>query len=151
MASVNRVIIIGAAGRDAELRYTAEGSAICTLSLATNETWRDKISGERKEQTEWHRVVMYGRLAEIAGEYVRKGRSVYIEGRLRTRKWADKDGSDRYTTEVVAENMQLLGARDDGREPRTAAAPEATAPRTSTSTAPKAASASALVPDDLPF
>ena len=113
MASVNKVILVGNLGRDPEIRYSPDGNAICNLSLATTFGWRDRNSGERRENTEWHRVVMFGRLAEIAGEYLRKGRSVYIEGRLQTRKWQDKEtGADRYSTEIVAEQMQMLGGRD---------------------------------------
>ncbi len=115
MASVNKVIIVGNLGRDPEVRYSPEGSAICNLSLATTSQWKDKASGEKREETEWHRVVMYNRLAEIAGEYLKKGRAVYVEGRLKTRKWQDKDtGADRYSTEIVADQMQMLGGRDDG-------------------------------------
>ena len=115
MASVNKVIIVGNLGRDPEVRYSPEGSAICNLSLATTSSWKDKASGEKREETEWHRVVMYNRLAEIAGEYLKKGRPVYIEGRLKTRKWQDKDtGADRYSTEIVADQMQMLGGREDG-------------------------------------
>ncbi|MEN4917288.1 single-stranded DNA-binding protein [Achromobacter spanius] len=114
MASVNKVILVGNLGRDPEVRYSPEGAAICNMSIATTSTWKDKASGEKREETEWHRVVMYNRLAEIAGEYLKKGRSVYIEGRLKTRKWQDKDtGADRYSTEVVADQMQMLGGRDD--------------------------------------
>lgn len=115
MASVNKVILVGNLGRDPEVRYSPEGGAICNLSLATTSSWKDKTSGEKREETEWHRVVMYNRLAEIAGEYLRKGRPVYIEGRLKTRKWQDKDtGADRYSTEIVADQMQMLGGRDEG-------------------------------------
>ena len=113
MASVNNVILVGNLGRDPEIRYSAEGNAWCNLSLATSFNWRDRQTGERREETEWHRVVMFGRLAEIAGEYLRKGRPVYIEGRLRTRKWTGQDGVERYTTEIVAEQMQMLGGRGD--------------------------------------
>lgn len=117
MASVNKVILVGNLGRDPEVRYSPEGSAICNLSVATTSQWKDKNSGERREETEWHRVVMYNRLAEIAGEYLKKGRSVYIEGRLKTRKWQDKDtGADRYSTEIVADQMQMLGGREGGGE-----------------------------------
>ena len=106
MASVNKVILVGNLGRDPEVRYSPEGAAICNMSIATTSTWKDKASGERREETEWHRVVMYNRLAEIAGEYLKKGRSVYIEGRLKTRKWQDKDtGADRYSTEVSVGGM----------------------------------------------
>lgn len=115
MASVNKVILVGNLGRDPEVRYSPDGAAICNVSIATTSQWKDKASGERREETEWHRVVMYNRLAEIAGEYLKKGRSVYIEGRLKTRKWQDKDtGADRYSTEIVADQMQMLGGRDSG-------------------------------------
>lgn len=110
MASVNKVILVGNLGRDPEVRYSPDGAAICTVSIATTSQWKDKSSGERREETEWHRVVFYNRLAEIAGEYLRKGRSVYVEGRMKTRKWQDKNsGEDRYSTEVVADQMQMLG------------------------------------------
>jgi single-strand DNA-binding protein len=114
MASVNKVILIGNLGRDPEVRYTPNGSAVCNLGLATTRNWKSKDSGERQEETEWHRVVLFDRLAEIAGEYLKKGRPVYIEGRLRTRKWTDKDGVEKYTTEIYAESMQLLGGREGG-------------------------------------
>jgi len=114
MASINKVIIIGNLGRDPEVRYTPNGAAVCNVSVATTRNWKDKNTGEKVEETEWHRVVFYDRLAEIAGEYLKKGRAVYVEGRLKTRKWQDKDGKDNYTTEIVAENMQLLGGREGG-------------------------------------
>ena len=114
MASVNKVILIGNLGRDPEVRYTPNGSAVCNLGIATTRNWKSKESGERQEETEWHRVVLFDRLAEIAGEYLKKGRPVYIEGRLRTRKWTDKDGAEKYTTEIYAESMQLLGGREGG-------------------------------------
>jgi single-strand DNA-binding protein len=114
MASVNKVIVMGNLGRDPETRYTPDGGAIANITIATSRTWKDKTSGERKEETEWHRIVFYGRLAEIAGEYLKKGRPVYVEGRLKTRKWQDKEGQDRYTTEIIAEEMQLLGGREGG-------------------------------------
>ncbi len=113
MASVNKVILVGNLGRDPETRYAPSGAAICNVTIATSRNWKDKDSGERREETEWHRVVFYNRLAEIAGEYLKKGRSVYVEGRLQTRKWQDKDGQDRWTTEVIADQMQMLGGRDD--------------------------------------
>lgn len=112
MASVNKVILVGNLGRDPEVRYSPEGAAICNITIATSSQWKDKATGERREETEWHRVVFYNRLAEIAGEYLRKGRPVYVEGRLKTRKWQGEDGQDRYTTEVVADQMQMLGGRD---------------------------------------
>ncbi|GAA5234538.1 single-stranded DNA-binding protein [Verticiella sediminum] len=115
MASVNKVILVGNLGRDPEVRYSPDGAAICNVSIATTSTWKDKNSGERREETEWHRVVFYNRLAEIAGEYLKKGRSVYVEGRLKTRKWQDKEtGADRYSTEIVADQMQMLGGRESG-------------------------------------
>ena len=114
MASINKVILIGNLGRDPEVRYSANGSAICNVTIATSRNWKDKTSGEKMEETEWHRVVFYDRLAEIAGEYLKKGRSCYVEGRLKTRKWQDKDGAEKYTTEIIADNMQLLGGRDGG-------------------------------------
>ena len=114
MASINKVILIGNLGRDPEVRYTPSGAAVCNVSVATTRNWKDKNSGDKVEETEWHRVVFYDRLAEIAGEYLKKGRPVYVEGRLKTRKWQDKDGKDNYTTEIVAEQMQLLGGREGG-------------------------------------
>jgi single-strand DNA-binding protein len=114
MASVNKVILIGNLGRDPEVRYAPSGAAICNVTIATSRQWKDKTSGERQEETEWHRVVFYDRLAEIAGEYLKKGRPVSVEGRLKTRKWTDKDGVEKYTTEVIADQMQLLGGREGG-------------------------------------
>jgi single-strand DNA-binding protein len=108
---INKVILVGNLGADPETRYTANGAAITNIRLATSESWRDKQTGENQERTEWHRVVFFSRLAEIAGEYLRKGSQVYIEGSLRTRKWQGQDGQDRYTTEIVANEMQMLGAR----------------------------------------
>jgi single-strand DNA-binding protein len=113
MASVNKVIVLGNLGRDPEVRYTPSGSAVCNLRIATTRNWKNRESGEKQEETEWHSVVLYDRQAEVAGEYLKKGRPVYIEGRLKTRKWQDKDGNDRYTTEIVADSMQLMGGRDD--------------------------------------
>ncbi|HVK55169.1 MAG TPA: single-stranded DNA-binding protein [Burkholderiales bacterium] len=110
MASVNKVILVGNLGRDPEVRYMPDGGAITNVSIATTDTWKDK-SGEKQEKTEWHRVVFYSRLAEIAGEYLKKGSQVYVEGRLQTRKWQDKDGVEKYTTEIVADRMQMLGGR----------------------------------------
>jgi single-strand DNA-binding protein len=114
MASVNKVILVGNLGRDPEVRYSPDGAAICNVSIATTSSWKDKTTGEKREETEWHRVVFYNRLAEIAGEYLKKGKPVYVEGRLKTRKWQDKDtGADKFTTEIVADQMQLLGGRED--------------------------------------
>ncbi len=169
MASVNKVILVGNLGRDPEVRYSPDGAAICNVSIATTSQWKDKATGERREETEWHRVVMYNRLAEIAGEYLKKGRSVYIEGRLKTRKWQDKDtGADRYSTEIVADQMQMLGGRDSGgeggygggggydeapRQPRAAAQrPPAQRPAPAAA-APAAGGAANLadMDDDIPF
>src|SRR6185369_14825232 len=111
MASVNKVIIVGNLGRDPETRYSPEGSAITNVSIATTDTLKDKASGEKQERTEWHRVVFFNRLAEIAGEYLKKGSQVYVEGALRTRKWNDKEGQEKYTTEIVADRMQMLSSR----------------------------------------
>ncbi len=108
---VNKVILIGNLGADPEIRHTQGGNAVANLSLATSESWRDKTTGETRENTEWHRVVMFGRLGEIAGEYLKKGSKVYVEGRLQTRKWQDRDGNDRYTTEIVGNEMQMLDSR----------------------------------------
>ena len=111
---VNKVIIVGNLGQDPETRYMPSGSAVTNFTVATNESWKDKQTGEQKDRTEWHRVAMFNRLAEIAAEYLRKGSQVYIEGKLRTRKWQGQDGNDRYTTEIIADEMQMLGGRGDG-------------------------------------
>lgn len=154
MASVNKVILIGNLGRDPETRYTADGAAITNITIATSDRWKDKATGEMKEATEWHKVAFFGRLAEIAGEYLKKGRPVYVEGKLRTRKWQDKEGQDRYTTEIVADNMQMLGSRegmgggsdfeggDESRSSARAAAP---------STRPAKTPSVAEMDDDIPF
>lgn len=113
MASVNKVILVGNLGRDPEVRYMPNGEAVCNFSIATTDSWKDK-SGAKQERTEWHNIVMYRKLAEIAGEYLKKGRPVYVEGRLQTRKWQTKEGQDRYTTEIIADQMQMLGGRDGG-------------------------------------
>jgi single-strand DNA-binding protein len=111
MASVNKVIIVGNLGRDPETRYMPNGDAVTNVAIATTESWKDKNSGEKKELTEWHRVTFYRKLAEIAGQYLKKGSQVYVEGRLQTRKWTDKEGVERYTTEIIADTMQMLGGR----------------------------------------
>ena len=111
---INKAIVVGNLGRDPEVRYSANGNAIANVTIATTDSWKDRQSGERQEKTEWHRVVFFGRLAEIAGEYLKKGSQVYIEGRLQTRKWEDRDGNERYTTEIVAADMQMLGGRGGG-------------------------------------
>ena len=112
MASVNKVILVGNLGADPETRYMPNGDAVCNIRVATTESWKDKASGEKKEITEWHRVVFYRKLAEIAGQYLKKGSQVYLEGRIRTRKWTDKEGQERYTTEIEANEMQMLGRRE---------------------------------------
>ena len=111
---INKVIILGTLGRDPEIRYMPSGAAVADLSVATNERWKDKETGEIKERTEWHRVTLFGRQAEVAGEYLAKGRQVYVEGQNRTEKWQDQDGNDRYTTKCIAREMQLIGGRDQG-------------------------------------
>ena len=157
MASVNKVILIGNLGRDPEIRYMPSGDALATLNIATTDTWKDK-SGEKQERTEWHRVSMFGRLAEIAGEYLKKGSQVYIEGRLQTRKYTDKDGVEKYSTEIVANEMKMLGGR--GAAGGTADMDSAPAPRASSRPASSGASAPSRAPaggafddleDDIPF
>jgi single-strand DNA-binding protein len=159
MASVNKVIIVGNLGKDPEVRYMPSGSALCTVSIATSRQWKDKTSGDKQEETEWHRVTFFDRMAEIAGEYLKKGRSVYVEGRLKTRKYTDKDGVEKFSTEIVATDMQLLGGRDGGGageemgEPR-AAAPRSAAPaRSAPAPRPPAKSSTGFddMDDDIPF
>jgi single-strand DNA-binding protein len=149
MASVNKVIIVGNLGRDPEVRYLPEGGAITNISVATTDTWKDK-SGEKQERTEWHRVAFFGKLAEIAGEYLKKGSQVYVEGALRTRKWQDKEGKERYTTEIVADRMQMLGSRGGGSEPM---AREAAPAAEGAGTRPQAKKGGAFdqMDDDIPF
>lgn len=152
MASVNKVILVGNLGRDPETRYMPDGAAITNVSLATTFAWTDKASGEKKEETEWHRIVFRARLAEIAGEYLKKGSQVYVEGRLRTRKWQDKEGHDRYTTEIMADAMQMLGSRAGAGEPR--AEPAASEPRGETKAAAAAKKPAGKfddMADDIPF
>ncbi|TMG91851.1 MAG: single-stranded DNA-binding protein [Betaproteobacteria bacterium] len=154
MASVNKVILVGNLGRDPETRYTTSGDAVTNIRVATTDTWKDK-NGEKQERTEWHTVVFFGRQAEIAGEYLKKGRQVYVEGRLQTRKWQDKEGQDRYTTEIVADRMQMLGSREGS------GAPVAAEPSERASTAePRAGAKGGAAPakknvdeldDDIPF
>jgi single-strand DNA-binding protein len=138
---INKVILIGHLGADPETRYMPSGSAVTNMRLATTESWRDKSSGEQQERTEWHNVAMFGRLAEIAAEYLRKGSQVYVEGRLRTRKWQDRDGNDRWTTEIIANEMQMLGSRSGASAPAQAQAQPAAAP----------SSPSGDFDDDIPF
>lgn len=168
MASVNKVIVLGNLGRDPEVRYTPSGAAVCNLRIATTRNWKNKDSGEKMEETEWHSVVLYDRQAEIAGEYLKKGRSVYIEGRLKTRKWQDKEGVDRYTTEIVADSMQLLGGREGmgggtggedegGGQSERSAPPQRPAPasrpvaQAAAKPAPKSATGFDNMDDDIPF
>lgn len=146
---INKVILVGHLGRDPEVRYTPSGSAVANVSIATSDSWKDKNTGEQHDRTEWHRVVFFNRLAEIVGEYLKKGAQVYVEGRLQTRKWQDKEGNDKYTTEIVANEMQMLGSRgsSDAAEfnQDSAAAPQAAAPATTaTATADD-------FDDDIPF
>ena len=115
MPSVNKVILLGNLGRDPELRFMPNGDAVCNFSIATTDSWKDK-AGEKQERTEWHNIVMYRKLAEIAGEYLKKGSSIYVEGRLQTRKWQTKEGQDRYTTEVIADSMQMLGGKSNASQ-----------------------------------
>jgi len=126
MSGINKVILIGRLGQDPEVRYTPDGTAVANFSIATSEEWKDKNSGEKRERTEWHRIVAWRRLGEICGEYLSKGRQVYIEGRIQTRSWEDKDGNKRYTTEIIASDVQFLGGRDSAN----GAGPSAGAPQT---------------------
>ena len=152
MASVNKVILIGNLGRDPEVRYMPSGDAVATLNLATTEKWKDK-AGEAQEQTEWHRVSFFGRQAEICGEYLRKGSSIYVEGRLQTRKYTDKEGVERYTTEIKGDRMQMLGGRAGAAGfDNTAREPEpATAPAASGKPAQKKSGGFDDLDDDIPF
>jgi single-strand DNA-binding protein len=162
MASVNKVILIGNLGRDPETRYTTGGDAVTNIRLATTDTWKDK-AGEKQEKTEWHSIVFFGRQAEIAGEYLKKGRQVYVEGRLQTRKWQDKEGQDRYTTEIVADRMQMLGSREGSGAVHTADEPpdreRASAGAATSASAPSGAKSSTApskknvddLDDDIPF
>jgi single-strand DNA-binding protein len=155
MASVNKVIIVGNLGRDPETRYMPEGGAITNISVATTDKWKDK-NGEMQEKTEWHRVAFFGKLAEIAGEYLKKGSQVYVEGRLQTRKWQDKDGNDKYTTEIVAQQMQMLGSRQGmgGAAGAEREAPEREGAAAKGSAKPAAAKAGGKFDDfedDIPF
>lgn len=147
---VNKVILVGNLGKDPEIRYMPNGNAVANITVATSETWKDKQTGEQKEQTEWHRVTFYRRLAEIAGEYLKKGSKVYIEGRLQTRKWQGQDGQDRYTTEVIANEMQMLDSRGGSTEYKPAASSNdnfASAPKPASAPAPAADD----FDDDIPF
>lgn len=158
MASVNKVIIVGNLGRDPETRYMPSGDAMTTIAVATSDSWKDKSSGEKKEQTEWHRITFFGKLAEIAGQYLKKGSQVYVEGSLRTRKYTDKDGVEKYATDIRADTMQMLGSRqgagggapmDDGYS--SAPAPRQNAGGGASRPAPKPASNFNDMDDDIPF
>lgn len=153
MASINKVIIVGNLGRDPETRYTTGGEPIANITVATSDRWRDKATGEQKEATEWHRVTFFGKLAEIVGQYLKKGSQVYVEGRLRTRKYTDKDGIDRYATEVIADTMQMLGSRQGSGEPMGESyGSRAPAARTApANTAPNAGAGLSDIDDDIPF
>ena len=144
---INKVILVGNLGADPETKYMPSGDAITNLRIATSDTWTDKNSGQKQERTEWHRVVMFKKLAEIAAEYLRKGSQVYIEGRLRTRKWQDKQGQDRYSTEIVADQMQMLGGKGGGMGGADAEGP----PRERPATRAQAAEPAAELDDDIPF
>ena len=154
MASVNKVILIGNLGKDPEVRYAPSGSAICNITVATSRQWKDKTSGEKQEETEWHRVTFFDRLAEVAGEYLKKGKSVYIEGRLKTRKWTDKEGVERYSTDILADEMKMLGSREGGddagggQRSAPAARPAGGKPAAAAS---KSSSGFADMDDDIPF
>lgn len=143
MATVNKAILVGHLGRDPETRHMPNGDAVCTVSVATSETWKDKATGEKKEATEWHRVLFFGRLAEIADQYLRKGSAIYVEGSLRTRKWTDKSGVERYTTEIRADTMKMLGGKgdDESHHPEQKNQPKAANPK----------SDNGFAEDDIPF
>jgi single-strand DNA-binding protein len=169
MASVNKVIIVGNLGRDPEIRYLPSGDAVANITVATTDRYKDKQTGENKEITEWHRINFFGRQAEVVGQYLRKGSQVYVEGSLRTRKWTDKDGQEKYSTEIRADNMQMLGSRqgmggpapsgageDDGydnapRRPAPASRPAASAPAQRPAPAAKSATGFEDMDDDIPF
>ena len=148
---INKVIIVGNLGADPEVRYMPSGAAVANISVATSEAWKDKQSGELQERTEWHRIALFNRLGEIAGEYLKKGSKVYIEGSLRTRKWQDKNGQDRYTTEIVANEMQMLDSRGGGGNFESSAPSSSQSKAPATAAAPAAGSTSADFDDDIPF
>ena len=157
MPSVNKVILMGNLGRDPEVRFMPNGDAVCNFSIATTDSWKDK-AGERQEKTEWHNIVMYRRLAEIAGEYLKKGRPVYLEGRLQTRKWQTKEGQDRYTTEIIADSMQMLGGRDGAPAQDSQPSPQPEAkdefdqtPSRNNQTSPSSDNSFDEFEDDIPF
>lgn len=154
MASLNKAILIGNLGQDPEVRYAPSGDAISNVSVATSESWKDKTSGEKRESVEWHRVVFFGKLAEIAGQYLKKGSQVYVEGRIQTRKWQDNDGQDRYTTEIRADTMKMLGGRAEGGDaPRQSAPQQRQDPQRSAPSRQPAPAAGGFADfsDDIPF
>lgn len=156
MSSVNKVIIIGNLGRDPETKYMPSGDAMTNIAVATTDKWKDKATGEQKEATEWHRIAFFGKLAEIAGQYLKKGSQVYIEGRLRTRKWTDKEGAEKYTTEIIADTMQMLGKKPDGSRDSDSGYGQETAPRPQRnseppSSRPRPAPNFSDMDDDIPF
>ena len=161
MASVNKVIIVGNLGKDPEVRYMPSGSAICNITVATSRQWKDKTSGDKQEETEWHRITFFDRMAEIAGEYLKKGRPVYVEGRLKTRKYTDKDGVEKYTTDIIATELQLLGSREGGGDsgdaemgsarPTRSAAPAPARSAPASKPAAKSSTGFDDMDDDIPF
>ena len=151
---INKVILVGNLGVDPETKYMPSGGAVCELRIATSRSWKDKTSGEQREETEWHRVKGFGRLGEIMGQYLRKGSQVYIEGRIKTNKWQDKEGKDRYTTEVIADEMQMLGGRDGGGAADFSAQPAPAAGRSNQQRQPAPQSSNSMdedMDDDIPF
>jgi len=149
MASVNKAIIVGNLGRDPELKYLPNGDAVANISVATTDTWKDK-DGNKQEATEWHRVSFFGKLAEVCGQYLKKGSQIYVEGSIRTRKWQDKDGQDRYTTEIRGDRMQMLGGRQSGESASSGSAPS---PASNAPSSPRSAPAGSFadLEDDIPF
>lgn len=148
---VNKVILVGNLGQDPEVRYMPNGNAVANISVATSETWKDKNTGDNQERTEWHRVVLFRRLGEIAGEYLKKGSKVYIEGKLQTRKWQDQNGQDRYTTEIVADQMQMLDSRGGGGAPMESGSFDQSSQSSSAPAAAPAMGAAGFEDDDIPF
>lgn len=148
---INKVILVGNLGKDPEVRYAPNGGAVANITIATSESWKDKTSGEKQERTEWHRVVFFGKLAEIAGEYLKKGAQIYIEGRLQTRKWQDKEGKDRYTTEIVANDMQMLGSRGGAGESYSQDAGESSGHERKGMPEPSRSAPAEDFDDDIPF
>ena len=151
MASVNKVILIGNLGKDPELKFLQSGQPVANFPIATSEKWKDKSTGETKEQTEWHNIIMFGKLAEIAGQYLKKGSSVFVEGRLQTRKWQDKNGQDRYTTEIIANEMKMLGGRGDQSGSQPAQQPRSQSNQDARNKAAFGAQSPAGFDDDIPF